>query len=321
MGAFATPGIYLDQILSNVSQEFRNGGYAASEMFPRVPVKQISSRIVRYGFERFHRFNTARPLGGEAREMVRTNVNMDTYLCNPHDLKKLISDDERKTQAPGIEVDVTATQELTDAILLDIEFGAYNLVTTTAAIPQTTLTGGNQWSDYVNSDPIAAIEAQKRSVILGSTREANCLFLGFDVHIKLRQHPKIVDRFKYTAPTGVVNDNQLASAFGVQKIVVLKALYDASAGGVFGSVNATSSPLGFVWGKLAALAFIPEEPAVRTPTFGYSFWFSDDVTAGGPAIFRYRWEIRKGEFIEARSFWDMKILRPQAMFLWLAAVA
>jgi len=323
MGGFATQGIYLDQY-TQVSQEFRNAEYAAQQIFPRVPVSQPSGKIARFGFERFHRYNTTRPPGGEAREMIKSNVVNDAYLTEPHHIKKLITDYERKAAASQIQIEVTVTNELNDVLWLDIEFAAYNLITTTGAIPQTTLSGVNQWSDYVNSDPIAAVEAQKRSIFTGATREPNCFACGYDVYVKLRQHPKIVDRYKYTAPTGVVSTQQLASAFGVDNFIVLKALYDASTNqskGIFGSVNASTSPLDFVWVKNAFLFFRPDEPALLTPSFGYSFWWSDQSAGGGPAIFRYRWEIREGEFLEARSNYDFRVLRPQAMYLFLAAVA
>jgi len=308
----ATPGLYLDQALSNVSQQFRNTSYAATMIFPRVPVPQISGRIWRAGFERFHRYNTARAPGGEAREMVRSDFVNDVFRCDRHDLKKLVSDDERRTQAPGFEIDITTTEELSDAILLDIELQGYNLVVA-GTIPNVTLSGVNQWSDFVNSDPIAAVHAQKSAILKGATRRPNLFAVGYDVHLVLQQHPKIIDRFKYTQ-VGILQAEHLKAAFDVDKYVILEALYDTAAMGAAPSLD-------YVWSKLALLAWVPDEPAIRTPSLGYSFWFHDEVTAGGPAIYRYRWEIRAGDFIEARSYRDIRLLWPNAGYLWKSAVA
>ena len=318
----ATPSIYPDQILSNVSVEFTQPGLAAQKFLPRVPVPTISGRIPKAGFERFHRYNTAYFPGGEAREMIRSNIILDAYLCAPHYIKKLVSDTERKaSNLPGFEVDVTTTNEVTEIIWLDLEFAAFNLIT--SGVTGATLAGPNQWSDYVNSDPIAAIEAQKPTILKGATREASKLGLGYDTFIALKSHPKILDRIKYTQ-RGVITPDILAGLFDVGEVVILSALYDASANaaqGKFGSVNAATSPLDFVWSKIALLAFVPDTPAVRTPALGYSYWFSDTVPGGGPAVYRYRWEIREGEFIECRSFWDVRLVRAQAAYLWQSAIA
>lgn len=318
----ATPAIYPDQFLTNVSQEFTNPGYAASKLLPRVVVPQISGRVLKAGLERFHRYNTARAIGGEAREMIRTAFVNDVYLCAKHDIKKLVADDEKNLQnTPGFEIDVTVTNELTDVVLLDIEFFAYNLIT--GGVSGASLSGTvNAWSDYVNSDPIAAVEAQKKTILKGATREPNKLALGYDTFIVLKSHPKVLDRIKYTQ-RGVVTAEILAGLFDVGEVVVLNGLYDATANyasGAFGSIQNATSPLDLIWKGIALLAFIPEEPAVRTPSLGYTFYYSDTATAGGPAIFRYRWEIRQGEFIEARSFWDARLLRPQAGYLWTGCV-
>jgi len=65
-------------------------------------------------------------------------------------------------------------------------------------IPNIDLSGtpNAQWSDFQNSDPIAAIEAQRSTILLGCTKEPNTLFVSFLVHQQLKQHPIILDRFQ-----------------------------------------------------------------------------------------------------------------------------
>lgn len=328
MGGYS--GIYLDKALSNVSAEFQNSGFAASEVFKRVPVTEMSGRIWVGGFERFHQFNTQRQVGDVAREMPPSLWSNLVYYCQKHDLRKIMADDEI-AMSPGFDIEVTTTEELMDAIFLDIEFVAYNLVTG-GAVPSATLTGGNQWSDFTNSDPIAAVEAQRTVVHLGSTRLPNVFGCGIQVWSKLRQHPKIIDRFKYTElADGYASTDQLRRVFGVDKMIVLEALYDTAAFGLPPS-------LGYIWGKLAFLAFIPDAPARRTPSLGYSYWLDhvtgpggkrvdlggdrdSNIPGGGPAIFRYRDEARQGEFLEARSFFDVELVRAAAAYVWLSAVS
>ena len=120
--------------------------------------------------------------------------------------------------------------------------------------------------------------------------------------------------------------------FGVERIVVLKSLYDTSAFGLAPSLD-------FVWGTYALLAYIPPAPSLRTPSLIYSYWLdhvygahgekvpvasaigSDTTTPqGGPVIFTYRNEARAGDFIEARSFLDAQLVVPTAGYLWTSAV-
>ena len=327
MGAYT--GLYLDQALTNVSQEFQNAGFAASEIFKRVPVTEISGRIWTGGMERFHRFNTTRNVGDVAREMPPSLWSNFVYYCQKHDLRKLIADDE-VAMSPGFDIEVTTTEELMDSIFLDIEFVAVNLITG-GLVPNTTLTGGNQWSDYINSDPIAAVEAQRPTVHKGSTRLPNVFACGLQVWTALRQHPKIIDRFKYTElQDGYASTEQLRRVFGVDRFIVLEALYDTASFGLTPSLD-------YVWGKNAMLLYVPPAPARRTPSIGYSYWLDHvtgpggrrvglqgdrdtNVPGGGPAIFRYREESRQGEFLEARSYFDTELMRVQAGYVWLAAV-
>jgi hypothetical protein len=149
---------------------------------------------------------------------------------------------------------------------------------------------------------------------------------------RLRQHPKIIDRFKYTdLEDGYASTEQLRKVFGVERFIVFEALYDTSLFGLTPSLD-------YVWGRNAFLAYIPPAPARRTPSLGYSFWLDHvtgpggsrvalqgdkeaNVPGGGPAIFRYRVEERQGEFLEARSYFDTELVRPQAAFLWINAVS
>ena len=332
MGGISFPGLYLDRALTNVSVEYQNSGLAASEIAKRVPVSEKTGRIWVGGKERFHRFDTSRESGDVAREMPSSRFSNLTYFCQKHDLRKLLSDDEQ-ANSPGYDLRVTFTEELSDTILLDIEFAVQSLITG-GTVPNTTLTGGNQWSDFVNSDPIAAVEAQRPIVHLGATRRPNVFACGEYVWSKLRQHPKIVDRFKYTElEDGYVSDSQLRRVFGVDMMIILSAMYDTAAFGAAPSLD-------FVWGKIAFLAYIPPAPSLRTPSLIYSYWLdhvqgqggakipvaeaigdTGSTPQGGPVIFTYRSEPRQGDFIEARSYWDVELAVPTAGYVWNAAVA
>lgn len=303
---------YLDKALTQVSLYYRNSALAMLNLFPRVPVDLPSSKYWVYGFEAFHLFDDARRPGAIAKEMPDWNLSNAAYNAEEHALRRLIPDQVKS--AAQVNIDVVTTQQLTDALLLKGEVKAHSLLSG-GAVPNTTLSGTSQWSDFTNSNPIAAVEAQKSTIYQAVAKLPNTLAVSYNTHAILRQHPLIIDRFKYTdLPGGVLTEGQLRTAFGVDNYMVLSALYDTAA---FGNVPS----LNYVWGNDALLAYIPPEPAQMEVSLGYSFWWTYGAPQnGGALVRRYRVEERKGDMVEAEAYYDLQVVAPGAGFYWINAV-
>jgi hypothetical protein len=131
-----------------------------------------------------------------------------------------------------------------------------------AASNKTTLAGTSRWSDLTTgvSDPVNDIEVAKDAVRQQIGREPDTVTLGASVLVKLRQHPKIIDRIKYTG-RDVPTVELLSSLFGVR--VIVGDAIKATDAGVFSDV----------WGKHAVLAYTETSPlaAMGTPTYGYTY--------------------------------------------------
>jgi hypothetical protein len=239
---------------------------------------------------------------------------------------------------------------MTDALLLRAEKKAHDMLAS-GVVPNTTLSGTSQWSDYVNSDPLLAVENQKPVVFQAVAKIPNVFACSYPVYLKLRQHPKLIDRFKYGAGgigsaawPGFLTQEQLKTVFDLDQFIVLGALYDATGFGqnpttafTFSSGSAT---LSYIWGKDALLAYIPPQPAQMEVSLGYSFWWTGvqgavptvtspaggalpgvPLAGGGPLIRRYRFEPRKGDMLEAEAYYDLKIVAPGAGYYWINASA
>jgi len=237
---------YLDQPLNNVSVGYQNDDYYAERLFPVVPVQKQSGRYWIFGRERFRQYETIRHAGAEAREIAPWSLSNNAYFCDDHSLKDKISDEE-VANASGTDLEITTTENLTDALLLDLEIRVANLVLG-GAVPNTTLSGASQWSDYINSDPVSAVEAQKTVIKMAIGKTPNTLAVSYPVFATLRQHPRIIDRFKYTQ-VGVLDEGSLKTAFGVDNFWVMAAEYDSATEGQAPNLN-------FVWGKNALLAYV-----------------------------------------------------------------
>ena len=305
---------YLDQPLNNVSVGYVNDDYFAEKLLPVTPVQKQSGRYWVFGKEKFHRYETIRHAKSEAREIAPWSLSNNAYFCDDHSLKDAISDEE-KSNADNTDLEINTVENLTDAILLDLEIRAMNLLMgPSSSVPGVTLSGTSQWSDYINSDPIAAVEAQKVSIKQAIAKTPNTLAVSFPVYSVLRQHPKIIDRFKYTQ-VGILQADHLKSAFDVDNFWVLGAEYDIA--------NEGQSPsLTWVWGKNALLAYVPTAPQRLQPALGYAFrWLFGAPDLQGTMTKRYRVESKAADVIEVHRYDDIQVVAPQAGFAFLNASA
>ena len=306
---------HLDQFLTNYSIAYRNQDFVGGRLFPDFPVSKQNDRYPIFGFERFKAYETERAPGMEANELPGWRMSNDEYYCDGKAQKQLIPDELRSKWDLSMPPEVQTTEILADIIDKQREIAIFNLITNSASVPSTTLTGTGQWSDFQNSDPIAAITAQRSTILLGSTKEPNTLLVGYPVWLQLIQHPIILDRFKSTAlPQGYPSDQQLAGLFNVDKFIVAKPLYDTAQQGVAHSLN-------YIWGKNVILAYVPPAQGQLMVTPGTTFrWLYGVPQNSGMLVKRYRVEERSGDMIEYQTYYCCKLTVPGAAYVFKSAV-
>jgi len=321
--------LYLDQPLNNISVRFQNFDFYAEKFYPPVPVKYQTGRVPRYWFEQFRTYEDIRMDGGESFEIAPWTLDMPAYFCVDHSLKDKISDEMRANNALGGDLEVNTVENLTQAILLNLEILAKNkMMGSGSPVYSTTLSGTSQWSDYTNSDPTAAVEAARVQITQTVAVQPNTFAVGFPVYVKLRQHPLLIDRFKYTdLKNGYLSTGQLASVFGVDNFWVLQSLYDANVEGTSTAPSAALNPatyttsLSFVWGKNAVLGYFPAGPEKLQVSTGYTFrWLFGAPELGGTLVKRYREEKKSSDIIEVHRYHDIQNIVPGAAYVFLSAV-
>ena len=306
----------LDQFLTNYSIVYRNQTFVGARLFPDFPVDKQSNRYPIFGFERFKAYETERAPGGEANEIPAWRMSNDEYYCDGKAQKQLIPDELRAQWELGIGPEVNTTETLADIVDKQREIQIYNLIMNSAVVPSTTLSGTGQWSDFSNSDPVAAVTAQRSTILLACTKEPNTLLMGYQVWLQLIQHPIILDRFKSQAlPQGYPSDQQLAALFNVENFIVAKGLYDTAQQGI-------PHNLSYIWGKNAILAYVPPSLGQLMVTPGTTFrWLYGVPQNGGMLVKRYRVEERSGDMIEYQTYYAVKLTVPGAMYVFKNAVA
>ncbi|MEE9235321.1 MAG: major capsid protein [Candidatus Acidoferrales bacterium] len=303
---------HIDVALSNFAVKFRNPAYVADRVFTRVPVQRQSDKYWRFGKEQLQALLDDLRAPGAAAQRVTQTLSPDTYFAEDHALERLITDEERANFDAG-DVEQWATETLTDKILLRKEKLFASLVTDPAQVTQNVaLAGTSQWSDFANSKPTEDLQTGQEIIAKNAGVRANTLILGFPVFSKLRNHPKVVERVQ-NIRVGVVREEDLASIFDVQQVLVTQALEVDAAGAV-----------DFVFGKHAVLCYVSPTPAFGEPSFGKSF-----VWAGAPGstngfiveLGRATPVSRKADEVAVHFYYDQKITAVEAGYLIQNAVA
>jgi hypothetical protein len=263
---------------------------------------------------------------------VKWRPTTDTFKVFDHASRFFINDIKEANADAPVKPSRTATARVAGRIKNNLEKAIAAKLTSTAVMTQnTTLSGPNQFSDYLNSDPRGVFATMRlamkyvpyaRNDMPGGRFIAGMAPEVFEV---LRIHPDIL-AFLSLAENKVVSPEQLAMVMGVDEIVILDALYDSAA------EVAASGTQTRVWGKDIVVAFVNPTQALETMTLGWTTcWgmpgtsgISADYPNGTPIRVRdYREDARGGGgfWREADCAYDLKIVMPEMGYLIKAAVA
>lgn len=317
--------VHVDAILTNASVAYIQSAdnFIANKVFPIVPVDKQSDLYFKYTKEDWFRDDAKVRADGAEAATAGYGLTTDSYFADVYAVKKAIGDqlmanfdspldplrDGAKYTAQLI-MNRMEAQFVDDFIKTGIWANEY------VGVSGTPSTGEfKQWSDLANSDPIQDIEEAK-SDILGSTGyEANKLVLGYEVYKTLRNHPDIIDRVKYTG-RDVPDTQYLAQLFGLDEVLVAKAVKNTAAEGQAGAFS-------FTFGKSALLVHSAPNPGLLMPSAGYSFQWRGVSEGLGLTVGtkQYRLEQNAATYVESQIAFDNKLVAADLGAFWSTAVA
>jgi microcystin-dependent protein len=256
----------VDPILSTVAQGYQQNDLVAQALFPTVSVNQRGGNVITFSKESFMLYQTQRS-PGESTKRVRFGYASGSYALVDYSLEGTVPmETEQEAMAvPGIDLGAQAVTSVSAIMALRLEKACADMARNAAnyaASNKATLSGTSQWSDFGStSDPIKDVEAAKSAVRAQTGKRPNTLVMGSAVMDYLRQHPKIVDRMKYTG-RDVATAEMLASLFGVERVLEGSAIF-ANDAGAFADV----------WGKDVVLAYTntASVQAQGLPSYGYTY--------------------------------------------------
>lgn len=306
------PYLGVDPMLTNVAISYSNDRFIADQVFPILPVKKQSAKHFIYDRGRFRINDTERGAGSNSNEVTLTLTVGTAYFADDHVLRQFVTDEDRDNAITPTDPYIDATENVRDMLLVDREKKLADFVTDTNNLSENiTLSDTDQWSDYNNSDPFDDIEIGKQSVHTKIGVDPNVIILGKQVWDKLKHHPDLLERVKYSQK-GVITTDLFASLIGIEKVLVGGAYYTSSDEG---DVEATS----YIWGKNVILAFVAARIAPKLMTLGLTYtWKTMQVE-------RLRGsdeEDRKGTYVRAgNDYYDQKLVAAGAGYLLKTVVA
>lgn len=166
-----------------------------------------------------------------------------------------------------IEPRMLATIMLTNLVRLAREIRVAALVqngANYAAGLQTTLSGGSQWSDYANSDPLNDLLQAIDAPLI----RPNTLTLSQPVWTVLRQHPKLVQAIRNTNQgAGVIQRQELADRLEIKQVLIGESRVNTARKG-------QTASFARVWGPHASLTYSSQLAAdTFQPLWGWTAQF------------------------------------------------
>jgi hypothetical protein len=307
--------IRVDRYLTNFSLRFAldSRGFLAQRASTVIPVLKPSDKYLVYPRGYFWRDEAApRPLGGRPRQ-VGYKVDEGTYSAQEYALEHMVDDRQYANVDDAINLDENATELLTSKNLIKQDrTWAQKFFTTgkwtkeISGVVSSPAEGTSvlNWSD-ANSDPLSDIDFYSDYLHERTGFRPNTLVLGANVKRKLRTHPDIADRIKYTQ-IGIADDALLGALFEIDNVVIARGVYNAADEGATDDFQYIANKDSML------LCYIDPNGGLDRPTaigmFAWTGLLPGVTNAIGGVIERGREERAHSNWFQGRMAWDMQLV-------------
>jgi hypothetical protein len=284
--------VHIDVALTNISIAYRPGGFIAEQVFPTVPVKNITGKYFIYTkADWLRREADVRAPGARA---ARGDFGLSTgnYTCVERAMAKGVPDEIVDNADSPLAPDRDAAQWVTNQLMLEQEYDVAALAFGNS-VWSASATPGTLWSNDT-SDPIGDVATATNAVVSTIGLEANTGVMGRGLWRYTAQHPDIVDRIKGAAgpnSPAVVTLNAVSALFGLDRLVVGSAIADSANEGA-------SSSLAYIWGNHLLVAYVTRAPSLLNPSAGYTFTYNQR------RVEMFREEQEHQNVVTAYQSWD-----------------
>ena len=303
----------IDPILTNLSLSYRNSRFLWDQIAPPAKVEQKSGTFFKYTKDFWLRRSPGGKRGEDGRyTRLGYGVDTDTYKTVERGFEKLLDDPTRESSLTPESLEIMDLQYLTNQIQLELEKDVAAACFITGVWgTSNSLTGGSRWSDMANSDPIADADTAKRTVLRNTGSRPNVVFVGLTGWEKLKEHPLILDKYKYTQ-SGIMTEQLVAAALGMEKLVIGDSVENTAAeGATFVGADIWTDNALFVVQNDPGLGILSGAFTQMWPESGAYPW----------AAQVYRADAQRGNVTRVFNHYVPKIVASDAGYLYLDLVA
>jgi hypothetical protein len=250
----------IDPILTAVVQGYRCPGLVGEALFPRVPVQQSGGSILSFNKESFKLYNTLRAPGSATRRITFGYAGKPYSLTN-HSLEAPVPREMQRdaSQVPNIDLSKRAVELVMGVTLRELEYDQAKLATDPANYDNNHKAKDLKWGDPA-SKPVDDIEDGKEEIRKTIGIRPNTMLLSPIAYRLLRNHPTIIDRYKYTTHE-LLTTALLSAHFEIPNIVVGEGIWAND-----------KDKFTDTWGNHAILAYVPPMPSsAEEPSYGYTY--------------------------------------------------
>ncbi|MBF0370981.1 MAG: major capsid protein [Magnetococcales bacterium] len=261
----------VDPVLTNIAQGYRHADHVGTALFPTVPVEVSGGQVLEFGQESFKLYQ-ARRAPGSTTKRIQFGYLGKSFALVQDALEQAVPREHMRdaSQSPGVDMGQRAVNGTMRALSLTLEYDQAQLATTADNYDtdhKVALTGTDKWSDGA-SDPAGDINTGKEAIRTSVGIQPNTLLLSAQAYNAVKEHPNVVERFKYTSSESITPE-MLAALWDLERVVVGRAVAFDDAGAVVD-----------IWGNNAVLAHAPANPSgIEEPSFGYTY-----TMAGNPMV-------------------------------------
>lgn len=297
--------VYVDLPMTQLSVAYHNEELVAEKIFPAIPVDYPTGIYYKWDKSNLRTPpDSSRTGGSKTKEVSQELTSVPYGPLTEHALKARVNKDTVNFAMAPLQPRIKATNLVTEQLLLEKELKlATKLTDATQVTQNVTLSGTAQWSDYTNSDPLPTIQGWTDTIKQNSLKMPNTLVMGYQVWSKLKNHPKLIDRIKYTSKQSLSMDD-FAALLNMDPSRVMVAGSE---------VNQTSEGLAdnlqFIWGKNVWLMYVNPTPEIDSVSAGYHLQLST-----GRYIDGWYDNDRKSDYVRSTDYYDSKIVCPEAIF-------
>ena len=301
----------VDPVLSDMSIGFKNDKFLWEKIAPTKESGEQSGTYFIYTRDYwFRRGKRAQRAATAPYERVDYGVGTDTFRSLEYGFEKALADVIKNASQTPESLEVRDNQFLTNLIEMELEIQ----VAAAAFITGVWGTSTNptvQWSDYDNSDPIADIDAGKRTIRRNTGAAITSVFIGSLCWESLKEHPLLIEKYKYTQK-GILTEDLVAAAFGVPELIVGDSVNNtANEGQTYVGAD--------IWTD-NALLLVRNNPGLLVPNGATTFMWNERGNIPWAAE-TYREEKIRSDVQRVFSHWDIQIVSAQHGYMLLDCIA